>query len=544
MEIFQWILVMLVGAVCLTAFARRINVPYPSLLALGGVVLALLPAGPEFALDPELTLALFVAPVLLDAAFDTSVRDLRANWIPIACLVLAAVGITTITVAWTAHTLVPGMSWAAAIALGAIVAPPDAAAASAVLKQLHLPHRLLVILEGESLLNDASALLIYRIAVLAVVSGGLDLTSVVPMSLLSIVGSVFAGYFLARLYVRLALGVTDVPSSIVLQFAGAFGTWILAEHLHLSAIVTIVVYAITVARDAPSLMPAKRRIPSYAVWDLAVFVLNVLAFVLIGLQLRPILSSLDPAQRLEYFSAAAIVLGIVVVARFLWVFSYLTIARLKLRWLGAGRWPGTAKPTARSSLVVSWCGMRGIVTLAAAYALPSEFPQRDFILLTAFCVVVGTLIVQGLTLRPLIISLKLQDDGSVKREVLLACERLVHAGLAALDKDQSTEARGLREELEAQLQQVSSDQPAGELGQYDALRARVIAVQREALLAMRSSGEIGDDAFHQVEAELDVASSSSIPIRLSSPIVTATIASGRQAARRPRSSACRRTISR
>jgi CPA1 family monovalent cation:H+ antiporter len=505
MEIFQWTLVMLVGAVCLTALARRINVPYPSLLALGGVGLALLSTGPEFALDPELALALFVAPVLLDAAFDTSVRDLRANWIPIACLVLAAVGITTIAVAWTAHAMVPGMSWATAIALGAIVAPPDAAAASAVLKRLNLPHRLLVILEGESLLNDASALLIYRVAVLAVVSGGLELSSVVPVSLLSIVGSVFAGYILARLYMRLAFGVTDIPSSIVLQFAGTFGTWILAEHLHLSAIVTIVVYAITVARDAPSLMPAKRRIPSYAVWDLAVFVLNVLAFMLIGLQLGPILSSLDPAQRVEYFSVAAIVLGIVVAARFLWVFSYLAVARLKLRWLGAGRWPGAARPTVRSSLVVSWCGMRGIVTLAAAYALPNEFPHRDFILLTAFCVVVGTLVVQGLTLRPLILGLKLRDDGSVKREVLLACERLVHIGLAALDKEQSPEAGSLREELESQLAQVRSDQPADKPGQYDALRARIVAAQRQALLGMRSSGEIGDDAFHRVEAELDVA---------------------------------------
>ena len=289
MQVFQWILVLLVGAVGLTALARRINVPYPSLLALGGVALALLPSAPKFELDPELALALFVAPVLLDAAYDTSVRDLRANWIPITCLVVAAVGITTGAVAWTAHTLVPGMPWAAAIALGAIVAPPDAAAASAILKQLRLPHRLLVILEGESLLNDASALMIYRIAVLAVASGGFELGRDVPLSLLRSAAASLSGYLLARVYMRLAIGMTDVPSSIVLQFAGTFGVWILAEHLHLSAIVTVVVYAITVARDAPRLVPARNRIPSYAVWDLVVFVLNVLAFVLIGLQLRPIL---------------------------------------------------------------------------------------------------------------------------------------------------------------------------------------------------------------------------------------------------------------
>ena len=506
MEIFQWILVLLVGAVCLTAIARRINVPYPSLLALGGVALALLPTAPRLELDPELMLALFVAPVLLDAAYDTSVRDLRANWIPITCLVIAAVGITTAAVAWTVHTLVPSMPWAAAIALGAIVAPPDAAAASAILKQLRLPHRLLVILQGESLLNDAGALMIYRIAVLAVVSGGLDFGTVVPMSLLAIVGSVFAGYLLARLYMRLAIVVTDVPSSIVLQFAGTFGVWILAEHLHLSAIVTVVVYGITVARDAPRLIPARNRLPSYAVWDLVVFVLNVLAFVLIGLQLRPILGPLAPAERLEYFQVAAIVLGIVVAARFVWVFSYSAVARLKLRWAGAGGWPGTAKPTARGSLVVSWCGLRGIVTLAAAYALPGDFPHRDLILLTAFCVVVGTLVLQGLTLRPLILLLNLRDDDPVNREVLMACERIVRAGLQVLDTDQSQEAQVIRRELESQLtEQTDSRKDSKELGQYDTLRARIVAAQRQALLEMRSKDEIGDDAFHQIEAQLDFA---------------------------------------
>ncbi len=165
MEIFEWMLMLLVGAVVLTACARYLKLPYPSLLALGGAAIALLPNAPEFTLHPELALAVFVAPVLLDAAFDTSLRDLRRYWIPVLSLVVVAVGVTTFAVAWIAHSLVPGMPWAAAIALGAIVAPPDAAAASAILRQLHIPHRMVVILEGESLLNDATALLIYRLAV-------------------------------------------------------------------------------------------------------------------------------------------------------------------------------------------------------------------------------------------------------------------------------------------------------------------------------------------------------------------------------------------
>jgi CPA1 family monovalent cation:H+ antiporter len=506
METFEWILLLLVGAVGLTAIARRIHVPYPSLLALGGAALALLPSAPRFELNPELTLALFVAPVLLDAAYDTSVRDLRANWMPVSFLVLAAVGVTTLAVAWTVHALIPDMPWAAAVALGAIVAPPDAAAASAILKQLHLPHRLLVILEGESLLNDASALLIYRIAVLAVASGGLHVGEVLPMALLAILGSLIAGFLLAKLYLRLTRDVTDVPSAIVLQFAGTFGVWILAEHLRLSAIVTVVVYGVTIAREAPRTVPARQRIPSYAVWDTAVFILNVLAFVLIGLQLRPILISLEPQVRIDYLSIAAVVLAIVIAARFAWVLTSYAVAHLSTRWLGAAAWSASAQPSAKSALVVGWCGMRGIVTLAAAYALPASFPHRDLILLTAFCVVVGTLVLQGPTLRPLILALNLSDDAPVDREVEMACERMVRTGLAVLDGDASQEARTLRRELEAQLADLDrSPSQADPIPQYDALRARIVSAQREALLDMRRNGEIGDAAFHQIEAQLDVA---------------------------------------
>src|SRR5690349_214489 len=168
MHFFEWLLILLAGAVVATAVARKLKLPYPSFLALGGTALALLPNTPEFTFDPALTLALFVAPVLLDAAFDTSVRDLKRLWVPVLCLVVIAVGITTVAVAWLVHHLVPGMPWAACVALGAIVAPPDAAAASAVLRSLNIPHRMVVLLEGESLLNDATALLIYRLAVTAV----------------------------------------------------------------------------------------------------------------------------------------------------------------------------------------------------------------------------------------------------------------------------------------------------------------------------------------------------------------------------------------
>lgn len=505
MQLFEWVVLLLVSAVALTALARKMYVPYPSLLALGGTALALLPSAPDFRLDPELTLALFVAPVLVDAAYDTSLRDLRANWIPITCLVVVAVIVTTGAVAWVAHAIVPDLPWGAAIALGAIVAPPDAAAASAVLRSVPLPHRVLVVLEGESLFNDASALLIYRFAVLAVVSGGLDPVRVVPLSILALIGSVVLGYALAHLFMGLVRRIEDTSSAIVLQFATTFGVWILAERLGLSAIVTVVVYAITAARNSPAWTPARQRVPSYAVWETVVFILNVLAFVLIGLQLRPILSGLLPEERIDYFTVAGLVLLTVVLVRFGWATLYFALARICARIFDRAQDRSETTISPKASLLVGWCGMRGIVTLAAAYALPDDFPYRELILLTAFCVVVGTLVVQGSTLHPLLMRLALPDDGPVEREVRRSRERMVRVGLAIIDGDDSQAAQELRNELQRLLELRVSSNPAEDHTRLRELRAAVLAAQRHELLEMRSNGEIGDDAFHRVEAELDVA---------------------------------------
>jgi monovalent cation/hydrogen antiporter len=290
-----------------------------------------------------------------------------------------------------------------------------------------------------------------------------------------------------------------VSSSIVLQFAGTFGVWIFAERFELSAIVTVVAYAITVARYAPTLIPAAMRIPSYAVWDTVVFVLNVLAFILIGLQLRPILAPLDPEVRTRYFQIAAAVFGMVVLIRFAWVMTYNRIAWLKTKLMGTGRWPGKDGPTLAGSTVVSWCGMRGIVTLAASYALPQQFPHRDLIVLCAFCVVVGTLIVQGLTLRPLILSLHLRDDGAVEEEVNLAHRKIEEVAQGILDGDESEIAQTVRDEF---IPNQSSDGRTVR-DERNELRAKILAAQREALVHMRNAAEIGDDAFHLVEERLD-----------------------------------------
>src|SRR6185369_2522153 len=237
-------------------------------------------------------------------------------------LALGAVALTVEVVALVAHMLVPGMPWAAAIALGAIVAPPDAAAATAVLKQLRPPHRLLVILEGESLFNDASALLIYRLAVSAIAGGVVVGWTVLPMLLVVTVGSVVLGLVLSPVTLFIAGRIDDVATSVIVQFCSTFGVWLLAERLHLSGILTTVVYAMTASRRAPDVMPARIRIPSYAVWEVTVFVLNVLAFILIGFQLKSIVGRLNRETWLEYVWIAAAVCAVTILARIAWVTGF------------------------------------------------------------------------------------------------------------------------------------------------------------------------------------------------------------------------------
>jgi Na+/H+ antiporter len=510
MREFEALVGLLLAAVLLAAVARRVGAPYPAFLALGGALLAFVPGAPAFAIQPELALALFVAPVLLDAAYDASPRDLRENWLPVTGLIVVSVGLTTIAVAAVVRALVPAMPWAAAIALGAIVAPPDAAAATAVLRQLRPPHRILTILEGESLLNDASALLIYRLAVGAVVTNGFSIRAVAPTFALAVAGSLAAGPALGWLSMWMTRSVRDVPTAIILQFIGTFGVWILADRVGLSGVLTMVCYAVTVARWAPARTPPRLRLPSYAVWETVVFVLNVLAFVFIGLQIRPILTALEPARRIRYLYVAGAVLLTVILVRIAWVMTQNAIVRWKIRRFGFHPPRPTLRPSVQSGLIISWSGMRGIVSLAAALALPTHigagaFPFRDLIVLTAFSVVLGTLVIQGLTLRPLLEALDLHDDDPVGQEVDAARARALEAALDTFSGDTSPAAEAVRQEFAAHLKRTAADSEDGEAhpSDHEEIHQRAIAAARQVLLEMRSRDEIGDDAFHQLEEELD-----------------------------------------
>jgi CPA1 family monovalent cation:H+ antiporter len=514
MLLFEWTLALLLGAVLVAGLARRLEVPYPALLALGGAGLAFLPFAPMIEIEPDLALALFVAPVLLDAAFDTSPRDLQRYWVSLTSLAIVAVVLTTAAVALVGWKMA-GFSVPAAITLGAIVAPPDGVAAAAVLGQLRPPRRIVAVLLSESLLNDATALLIYRAAVTAV-TGALVLASAGPLLVLSALGSLAAGYALARLFHRAVIRVRDAPSLTILQFVSTFGAWILADRMRLSPIITMVVYAMTIARQAPRQMAARNRVSSYSVWETAVFVLNVLAFVLMGLQARPILERLSQESRLEALAFGVAILATVIVVRLAWVLAYGAILRLIYR---APRSPAEAM-NVPGDILIGWCGMRGLVTLATAFALPLDFPGRDLIVLTAFCVVLGTLVLQGLTLKHLVWLLRLETDRSIEAEVSRGRVAVMQAALDCLKGETSSAAAAVREQYAAARAVAEDPADPQAATAYDELRLRAITSQRGALDRLRAEGTIGDEAYHRLQEEIDWAELDATPAGRFQPLLT------------------------
>jgi len=334
---------------------------------------------------------------------------------------------------------------------------------------------------------------------------------VIPTLALVCLGSVLLAAVMVRVIVKLNEVVTDIATVVILQFIGTFAVWLLAEALHLSGIITMVVFAILAARR--SNVRARVRIPSYAVWEVVVHVLNVLAFILVGLQLKPIIGSLSGQQLASYLATAAAVVTAVVLVRLVWVICHAILGR----WIGpSARGRAHHRPPRvawRSALVVGWSGMRGIVTLAAALALPSAFPQRGLILFVSFAVVLGTLVIQGSTISPLMRLLGLKDDGAVAREVRIARQEVARAALAALDgapadEHQSLLRRKLQERLEraerAASRAVEGDplEPSAPPSHLELL-LRTQRAERQTLVALRARGTIGDDAFHRVEEELD-----------------------------------------
>ncbi len=499
MLLFESTLVLLTVAVVLLYAAQRLHVPYPAMLALAGGLVATLPWAPHIGIEPHLALALFVAPAVMDTAFDMPPRELRRIWVPLTSLVFVLVVLTALAVAWVGVAMA-GLPMAAALALGAIVAPPDAAAAGAVLQEFKLPRRTMAVLQGESLLNDATALLIFGAAVAAAVAPDSPWSMSLPRLLVAVPGGALVGALLGLLSVRLAHKWEGTLSAIIVQFLMTYGTWILADRLQFSPIVAVVALAAVIARYLPARTRARDRVNSYAVWAVVVFVLNVLAFLLMGLQARAILLALEGDGLWHALKFAGAVLAVVIGVRFAWVMLYGFILR-RLRAFIDRRAPTFTIPPARIGVLVSWCGMRGLVTLATAFALPPHFPGRDLIVLSAFTVVLGTLVVQGLTIRPLIALLRIAPDDSLEQDVSRARAAMLDSALAALKDQRGDAAAAVRAEYAA-VRAASAD-PSLPPVEYGRMRMLAIANERKLLADWRREGRIDDDAYHLLEEELD-----------------------------------------
>ncbi|THD60590.1 cation:proton antiporter [Phenylobacterium sp.] len=496
MTIFESIVALLAVAVILLQASRRIGVPYPTMLAAAGVGLALVPGAPQVRLDPHTALALFIAPVLVDAAYDFPLGAIRRYWRPLLALAVFAVFLSAGAVAWVGVRFA-GLPLYAAVTLGAIVSPPDAAAATAVLSSVQMPRRSVSVLKGESLLNDASALLLFTAAMSFHHKTGVDLQTAIQLGIAAPAG-ILLGIVLAKLNRHITPFITGTLGGNIFEFVSCFGIWIIADRLRVSAVLCVVAYAMTIARSAGLATPARTRIQSFAVWAVAVFLLNVLAFLLMGFQARAIVAGLDAARLREAAMFAGAVVVVLIAVRVAWVLIYVTAAARIHAFRG-----DNPRPTLARGVLIGWSGMRGLVTLATAFALPGDFPQRDLIVLTAFAVVLATLILQGLSLAPLVRWLKLDGEDGLAAELASARFALATTGLASLKAQSGPAADHWRASFEVTKAAAAPDGDPHPLAAKRKVGRVALRRQRERLEALRRAGEVDAEAFLILQEELD-----------------------------------------
>jgi monovalent cation/hydrogen antiporter len=521
----------------LATLANRIKVPYPIVLVLGGLALGfvseLVPGLPRITLEPDVVFLLFLPPLLYVSAIFTSWRDFRANLRPISLLAVGLVLMTTCAVAAVAHWAV-GFPWAAAFVLGAIVSPTDAIAATAVAQRLGVPRRIVTILEGESLVNDATGIVAYRIATAAVVTGAFSLWDAGLQFVVGAAGGIAVGLAVGWFVIWARRHVSEEPNvQNTISLLTPFAAYLPAEELppylwhellglpgelHLSGVLAVVAAGIYLGRRGPYVISPEVRLQGYAFWELVTFLLNGLIFALIGLQLPDITERLseDPVTTLVLYGG--LISLTVILVRFLWVFPATYVPRWVSRSL-RGRDPS---PSPRAVTVIAWTGMRGVISLAAALALPlttepgAPFPRRDLILFLTFCVILTTLVVQGLSLPALIRALGLEDDGSQEREEITGRIGVAEAALARLEElaredwvreDTAERVRGMYSYRRSRFSaRFDGDEDGLEERSvaYQRLTRELLRAQREELIRLRNEGEIGDEAMHRIEHDLEL----------------------------------------
>src|SRR5215208_2205945 len=508
---------LLVATAALAVLAGVVRVPYPITLVLGGTAIGFLPGVPTVELDPDIVLLIFLPPLLYGAAFFTSVRELRQNVRSIATLAIPLVAVTMAAVAVVAHEVV-GLGWAESFVLGAIVSPTDAVAPSEIMRRVGAPRRLLAIVEGENLTNDWTALVLYRFAVAAVVSGSFTLWKAGLEFIASGVGGLLVGLAAGMLIRYVRSRIDDPPTEITISILSGYVGYLPAEELGLSGVIAAVTTGLYMAWYTPQLTTPVMRLQGVAVWEILTFLLNAVLFLLVGLQLPGILDDLSGNSPADLVLWGGLVSAVVIGVRLAWVFTLPYVARLIDR-RGARR---RRRSRAQERLVLGWAGMRGSVSLAAALAIPLEtdaggpFPERDLIIFLAFAVILATLVGQGLTLGPLIRRLDVEDDGQDSQEDTLARRRVAEAALARLDElgepdwispESVGRARNVfdyRERRFGALEDGAGENFEERANAWRRLMHDLLDAQRQELLALRNRGEISDDIRRRVERDLDL----------------------------------------
>jgi Na+/H+ antiporter len=507
----------LVAVALLLIVAHVVRVPYPILLVVGGLGLSFVPGIPEIQLPPDLVLIAVLPPLLYGAAFFTSLRDLRENAGAISLLAVGLVLTTMLVVAAVAHFLIADLTWQGAFVLGAVVSPTDPTAVSAIAERLGLPRRIVAQIEGESLVNDGTALVAYKFAVVAVVTGSFSLADAAGSFVLNVVGGIAIGLGVGYLIRQVRLRLDDPPLEITISLLSGFFAYLPAQAAGVSGVLAAVTVGIYMGWHTPELTSVQTRLQGIAVWEILFFLLNALLFALIGLQLPGILDALSGRSTATLIGYAALVTAAVIAARFLWVIpgTFLT-ARFRRR-----RRP--IQDPGKAAVLIGWSGMRGAVSLAAALALPlttdagQPFPNRPLIIFLTFGVIFGTLVLQGLTLPAVVKTLGLEDEGRAEKEETKARVYAAEAALARLEEladedwvreDTLERLRGLfgfrRERFRSRFDPESDGAVEDRSANFQRLMRELLDAERNAVFELRRTRRIDDDVMRRVVRDLDL----------------------------------------
>jgi monovalent cation/hydrogen antiporter len=506
-------LTLIIAVAGMLAVAPSLRIPYPILLVLGGLAIGLVPGVPELEFEPELVFFGVLPPLLYGAAFFTSLRDLRANVRPIGLLAVGLVVATTAGVAVVAHAFIDDLSWSSAFVLGAIVSPTDPLAATSIARRLGVPRKLVMTVEGESLVNDGSGLVLYRVAVAAVVTGSFSVLDTGGLFVLAVGGGAGVGLGVGWIVRQIRLRLNNPPAEITISLLTGYVAFISAELIGVSAVLAAVTAGIYLGWHTPELTNAQVRLQGLAVWEIVQYMLNALLFVLVGLQLPVIVDGLGGFSTAELVGYGALVSATVIALRFAWVFVVLQ----------GPKWVARRASSWQAAVFVSWAGMRGAVSLAAALALPlttdsdQPFPGRDLIVFLTFSVILATLVGQGLTLPFLIRVLGLEDDGLDVREDTKARIHIAEAALVRLEElvdeewvreDTAERMRGAYTFRTSRFRARLDDGDDGEIERrsqdYQRLLRELLDAEREALVELRRSGAISNEVWIRVGRDLDL----------------------------------------